>query len=109
MCGGGRYDGLIEQLGGKPAPGVGWGLGMERLLFLLEEVGVAPPAAVPDAYAVVPSADALATALFVLGPERGLAFAEDRRIAAYFIVRNANGTFETRSSAAFMALGGSLA
>src|SRR5690606_15385300 len=27
VCGGGRYDGLIEQLGGKPAPGVGWGLG----------------------------------------------------------------------------------
>jgi len=66
VCGGGRYDGLIEQLGGKPAPGVGWGLGMERLLLLLEEVGVAPPAAVPDAYAVVPSADALATAMVAI-------------------------------------------
>ncbi len=53
VCGGGRYDGLIEQLGGKPAPAVGWGLGMERLLLLLEEVGVAPPPAAPDAYAVV--------------------------------------------------------
>jgi histidyl-tRNA synthetase len=66
VCGGGRYDGLIEQLGGKPAPGVGWGLGMERLLLLLEEVGVGPPAAVPDAYAVVPSADALATAMVAI-------------------------------------------
>jgi len=53
VCGGGRYDGLIKQLGGKPAPAVGWGLGMERLLLLLEEVGIAPPPTAPDAYAVV--------------------------------------------------------
>jgi len=53
VCGGGRYDGLIEQLGGKPAPAVGWGLGIERLLLLLEAVGVAPPADVPDVYAVL--------------------------------------------------------
>ena len=53
VCGGGRYDGLIEQLGGKPAPAVGWGLGMERLLLLLEEVGKVPAPAVPDAFAVV--------------------------------------------------------
>src|SRR5690606_35764244 len=39
VCGGGRYDGLIEQLGGKPAPAVGWGLGIERLLLLIEAVG----------------------------------------------------------------------
>ena len=37
MCGGGRYDGLIEQLGGKPAPAVGFGLGIERLLLLMQE------------------------------------------------------------------------
>ena len=55
VCGGGRYDGLIEQLGGKPAPAVGWGLGIERLLLLLEAVGIAPPDAAPDAYAVVGS------------------------------------------------------
>jgi histidyl-tRNA synthetase len=53
VCGGGRYDGLIEQLGGKPAPAVGWGLGIERLLLLLESVGVAPPDASPDAYVVL--------------------------------------------------------
>ncbi|WP_298010952.1 histidine--tRNA ligase [uncultured Aquabacterium sp.] len=53
VCGGGRYDGLIEQLGGKPAPAVGWGLGMERLLLLLEEVGVPAPETAPDAFAVV--------------------------------------------------------
>lgn len=36
VCGGGRYDGLVEQLGGKPTPGVGFGLGLERLYLLLE-------------------------------------------------------------------------
>jgi len=55
VCGGGRYDGLIEQLGGKPAPAVGWGLGIERLLLLLEAVGVQPPSDAPDAYAIVAS------------------------------------------------------
>ena len=40
VCGGGRYDGLFEQLGGKPTPAVGWGMGVERMLLLLEAVGV---------------------------------------------------------------------
>ncbi len=62
VCGGGRYDGLIEQIGGKPAPAVGWGLGVERVLALLEESGVQVPVQVPDAYCVVPDATALATA-----------------------------------------------
>jgi histidyl-tRNA synthetase len=53
VCGGGRYDGLIEQLGGKPAPAVGWGLGIERLLLLLEAVGIAPPSDSPDVYVVL--------------------------------------------------------
>jgi histidyl-tRNA synthetase len=53
VCGGGRYDGLIEQLGGKPAPAVGWGLGMERLLLLLQEIGVEAPSTAPDAFAMV--------------------------------------------------------
>jgi histidyl-tRNA synthetase len=66
VCGGGRYDTLIEQLGGKPAPGVGWGLGIERLMLLLEEVGVAPPAPAPDAYAIVPSTQALASAMVAI-------------------------------------------
>ncbi|HSI60204.1 MAG TPA: histidine--tRNA ligase [Ideonella sp.] len=63
VCGGGRYDGLIEQIGGKPAPAVGWGLGIERVLALLEESGVQVPAVAPDAYAVVPDAAALPVAL----------------------------------------------
>ncbi len=59
VCGGGRYDQLIEQLGGKPAPGVGFGLGIERLLLLLEALQLQPPPAAPDAYAVLPDLAAL--------------------------------------------------
>jgi histidyl-tRNA synthetase len=66
VCGGGRYDGLIEQLGGKPAPGVGWGLGMERLLLLLAEVGAPVPVNAPDAYAVVQSEAALLPAMVTI-------------------------------------------
>lgn len=47
VCAGGRYDGLVEQLGGKPAPAVGFAMGMERIVLLLTELGltdsVAPP------------------------------------------------------------------
>lgn len=63
VCGGGRYDGLIEQIGGKPAPAVGWGLGIERVLALLEESGIQAPPVQPDAYAVVPDAAALPQAI----------------------------------------------
>lgn len=43
VCGGGRYDGLIEQLGGPPTPGIGFGLGLERLLLTLESQGIKIP------------------------------------------------------------------
>ncbi|WP_046111461.1 histidine--tRNA ligase [Aquincola tertiaricarbonis] len=66
VCGGGRYDGLIEQLGGKPSPGVGWGLGLERLLLLLEAAQAPVPSAAPSAYAVVPSAASLPRVMPVL-------------------------------------------
>ena len=42
VCAGGRYDGLVEQMGGKPTPAVGFGLGVERLVLLLETLGVLP-------------------------------------------------------------------
>jgi len=63
VCGGGRYDGLFETIGGKPAPAVGWGLGIERVLDLLQQSGIEPPQQAPAAYAIVPDAAALATAL----------------------------------------------
>jgi histidyl-tRNA synthetase len=67
VCGGGRYDGMFEQLGGKKTPAVGWGMGIERMLLLLEAVGVALPAATVDVYAIVPDRDpdALAIAMTV--------------------------------------------
>ncbi len=61
ICGGGRYDYLIEQVGGKPAPAVGWALGVERVLELLKEQGTLPDAQGPDVYAIVPDAAALPT------------------------------------------------
>lgn len=58
VCAGGRYDGLIGQIGGKPAPAVGWALGMERILELLKSANLLPAAPVVDAYAVVATVDA---------------------------------------------------
>lgn len=43
VCGGGRYDGLIEEFGGDPTPGIGFGMGIERLIIRLEENGVVIP------------------------------------------------------------------
>lgn len=47
VCAGGRYDGLVEAVGGPPTPAVGFGLGLERLLLVLEREGVLPPARPP--------------------------------------------------------------
>jgi len=63
ICGGGRYDGLFELIGGKPAPAVGWGMGIERVLDLLQQEGLAPPPVPPVAYAIVPDAAALPSAV----------------------------------------------
>ncbi len=72
VCGGGRYDYLIEQVGGKPAPAVGWALGLERVLALLEEQGVQLPDASPHAYAIVPDANSLPLVLKHLRQLRAL-------------------------------------
>jgi len=58
VCAGGRYDGLIGQIGGKPAPAVGWALGMERILELLKAGKLLPAPPAPDVFAVVPDAAA---------------------------------------------------
>ena len=52
VCAGGRYDGLIEQLGGKSAPAAGFAMGIERLLALMEVAGTPLATPVPDAYIV---------------------------------------------------------
>jgi histidyl-tRNA synthetase len=66
ICGGGRYDFLIEQIGGKAAPAVGWALGVERVLELIKEQGNDVAMPVPDVYAVIPESSALPVALKVL-------------------------------------------
>jgi len=70
ICGGGRYDYLIEQIGGKPAAAVGWALGVERVLELLREQSSELVAPVPDAYAVIPDTVVLPYAMQVLGQLR---------------------------------------
>ena len=52
ICAGGRYDGLVEQIGGKPAPAMGFAMGIERLLVLLQEAGMALPKPQVDVYVV---------------------------------------------------------
>ena len=71
VCGGGRYDGLIEQLGGKSAPAVGFGLGIERLLLLVQELDLPMPSHTPDVYAVVPPGTPLAPVIAALEALRG--------------------------------------
>lgn len=66
ICAGGRYDYLIEQIGGKAAPAVGWALGVERVLELIKEQGTPVPQPVPDAYAIVPDAAAMPVVLKTL-------------------------------------------
>lgn len=52
ICAGGRYDGLIAQIGGKPAPACGFAMGIERILSLISETGAADMRTVPDIYIV---------------------------------------------------------
>ena len=57
IAGGGRYDGLIEQLGGQPTPGIGFGAGIERLLLSLEAAGVTAEEQGIDVFVAVHEAD----------------------------------------------------
>jgi histidyl-tRNA synthetase len=52
ICAGGRYDGLVEQIGGKPAPACGFAMGIERTLALMLESGTRIASSVPDAYVI---------------------------------------------------------
>ncbi len=53
LGGGGRYDGLVELLGGRPTPGIGFGIGLDRLVLALEEQGAAATGGSPSAPAAV--------------------------------------------------------
>ncbi len=71
LCGGGRYDGLFEILGGKPTPAVGWGMGVERVLELLKEQSLSEAQTSLDAYAIVPDLAAAPLVASVLQVLRG--------------------------------------
>jgi histidyl-tRNA synthetase len=82
LCGGGRYDPLIEILGGRPGAGIGWALGIERVLELVRELGLDPRPPVPDVYCIVPEASAISQAT---------AAAEALRAAGVAVVLHAAG------------------
>jgi histidyl-tRNA synthetase len=72
LAGGGRYDGLVELLGGRPTPGIGFGIGLDRLLLALAETGVAVPAeTAPDAVVVGADPDDTITRLRIATELRG--------------------------------------
>ncbi len=68
VCAGGRYDGLVGELGGKDTPGVGWSMGVERLVALMEAQGKAPAARQPHAYLISVGSEA-AAAMLVLAEQ----------------------------------------
>ena len=65
LGGGGRYDGLVELLGGRPTPGIGFGLGLDRVLLALEGQGTAAAGDVPLAVVVGADPDATAERLWI--------------------------------------------
>jgi histidyl-tRNA synthetase len=90
VCSGGRYDGLVEQLGGPATPAVGWALGMERLVALVEQGAWRPEARPAAAYAVLVGAAA---------ERSGLALLERLRDAlpGHAVLANAGGgSFKTQ-------------
>jgi histidyl-tRNA synthetase len=82
VCGGGRYDGLFAQLGGRPTAGVGFAAGIERLIALLRDAGRPVPVRLPDAYLVYQGEGTLDYA-FTLG--------EELRAAGHAVVLHAGG------------------
>ncbi len=70
ICSGGRYDGLVAQLGGRDTPAIGWAMGLERVVELMEEEGRRQPARPPHAYLVIAGDEAR---------RRGLGIAETLR------------------------------
>jgi len=88
VCGGGRYDGLFAQIGGKPAPASGFAMGSERLIALMRDAGGRLPERRPDAYVVAQGEGAYAYAFLV---------AEALRNAGFAIVQHAGeGSFKSQ-------------
>ncbi|MBR8827843.1 MAG: histidine--tRNA ligase [Gomphosphaeria aponina SAG 52.96 = DSM 107014] len=73
VCGGGRYDRLVQQLGGPETPAIGWAMGMERLILLLQKLEK-PPIKAPDFYLVSRGETAATMALVLASSLRQLGF-----------------------------------
>ncbi len=90
VCSGGRYDGLVELLGGEPTPAIGWALGIERIVSLMQAAGLPAPGTAPAVYMVLSGE----------GAERaGLALAEGLRDAlpgAGVMVNMEGGSFKAQ-------------
>lgn len=92
VCGGGRYDGLVEELGGKPTPAFGFAMGMERLLITLEAEGIELPTVLPlDCYVVGLGETTNLECLKVVQAIRNAGFSCDRD----YLNRKAKGQFKT--------------
>jgi histidyl-tRNA synthetase len=63
ICAGGRYDGLVTQLGGDATPAIGFAMGVERVVELLRQAGTLPAPAAPDVYVIASGERATRTAL----------------------------------------------
>jgi histidyl-tRNA synthetase len=63
VCSGGRYDGLVAQLGGPPTPAIGWALGMERVILLMQALACDAPSQDPQVYLVLAGPAAMAKGL----------------------------------------------
>ncbi len=72
VCAGGRYDGLVEQLGGKPTPAVGFGMGVDRVVAVLEELGAASTDGDPQVYMVLAGDQVRVPGLVLAEELRGL-------------------------------------
>ena len=82
VCGGGRYDGLVQQVGGKPTPAAGFGMGIERLLMVMQNTGIEiPTPAGPDAYLAPLCEQGYAVSLAMAERLRAKGFAIEREIS----------------------------
>ncbi len=97
VCGGGRYDGLVAELGGPPTPGVGFGLGLERFLMMVEKLAGdhAPPRRGIQAIALgEPARERLVAIVGALREQSGqptFADWQDRKLTAHFKTADRNG------------------
>ena len=92
VCGGGRYDGLIGQLGGAPTPAIGWALGMERLLLVLEAAAQADPQGVAARLTATPSAEVYLVNRGGEAERVALALARQLRAAGLWVELDASGS-----------------